>query len=367
MNRTVDFLKREAVLVISLILAVASTIYVQPGKEILGCIDYNVLVLLFCLMLAVAGLKKCNVFSLISVKVLSRGSGARTLALILCALTFFIAMLLTNDVALIALVPFTLMLLKSRPTALIITIVLQTVCANIGSMVTPFGNPQNLYIYANMSISPAFFFSHTAPIALAGFATAAILSLFIKNEPVKLDMSMDIKLKNPSFIWIYAALFVLCILCVFKALSFTVVFTSALLAIFILDASLFAKVDYCLLLTFVCFFVFTENITQIPMISGFIADMTARNELLTAVASSQVISNVPAAILLSKYSQNTSALLLGVNIGGLGTLIASLASLISFKLYSVCENARPFKYLLIFTIVNVLTLAVLYLLSIQMI
>ena len=178
-------------------------------------------------------------------------------------------------------------------------------------------------------------------------------------------MSMDIKLKNPSFIWIYAALFVLCILCVFKVLSFTVVFTSALLAIFILDASLFAKVDYCLLLTFVCFFVFTENITQIPMISGFIADMTARNELLTAVASSQVISNVPAAILLSKYSQNTSALLLGVNIGGLGTLIASLASLISFKLYSVCENARPFKYLLIFTVVNVLTLAVLYLLSIQ--
>lgn len=360
MTKAKHFIKSEAVLIISVILAAASCFFVPVGKNLIECIDLNVLSLLFCLMLVVAGLRDCRFMEYISVRLLSKCNRTRPLAIILCLLTYFASMLLTNDVALIAFVPFTILLFERKPRVLLPALTLQTVSANIGSMVTPFGNPQNIYIFSNGSFSAAEFFAITVPTAAMGLALTLLMTLLIKNESVSEADISDISLRHKSYLWIYLALFVLCILTVFKVFDFTVMFASALLSIFILDISLFRKVDYGLLITFACFFIFTENVSHIPEVAELIRQFVNTDTMLTSVLLSQVISNVPAAILLSAFTENTTELLLGVNIGGLGMLIASLASLISFKQYAGTENARIGKYLLVFTLVNLVLLIILF-------
>ena len=360
MTKVKHFFKSESVLIISAVLAAVSCFFVPLDKDMLECINLDVLSLLFCLMLVVAGLRECSFMEFISVKLLSKCNKTRPIAIILCLLTYFSAMLLTNDVALIAFVPFTILLLEGKPRSLVITLTLQTVAANIGSMITPFGNPQNIYIFSGGSLSALDFFAITVPIAAAGLAMTLLMTLTIKNEPVSENSISEVRLRNRSYLWIYLALFVLCILTVFKVFDFTVMFASALLSIFILDISLFRKVDYGLLLTFVCFFIFTENVSNIPAVAELISRFVSTDVILTSVLLSQVISNVPAAILLSAFTDNTRELLLGVNIGGLGMLIASLASLISFKQYARLKDARTGSYLLVFTLVNLIMLIVLF-------
>lgn len=360
MKAFAEFFKREFLVVIAGIAAFVSCLLV-PVTNYINYIDTNTVGLLFCLMIAVAGFRDTNVLAALSRKLLGNGKNdSRRTGFALIFISYFSAMLFTNDVALIAFVPLTAALLSSRPAAMTYVIILQTAAANIGSMLTPFGNPQNIYLYGYYKMSPDEFFAVTVPPFLLGGLLILILCLFIKKEPLDTAKRGDIALGKKSYIIMYTLLFLLCLLAVFGVLDVIVVFASVCAAAIILDIRLFAGVDYGLLLTFGFFFIFVGNIRNIPAVQDFVSGLVESHEMLASAAVSQVISNVPAAIMLSKFTSDGGALVLGTNIGGLGTIVASLASVISFRIYMETDEAKPLKYLGLFTAVNVALFAVMY-------
>ena len=244
--------------------------------------------------------------------------------------------------------------------------VLQTIAANLGSMATPVGNPQNLYLYSAYSLSAAQFFKVMLPLSIFSLLALAAASLLTKGASVMVDIAPAYT-KQPRQLMVYSMLFVLCLLSVFHMLSYWLLTAIVLLCILIFSPNLIKNVDYSLLLTFVCFFIFAGNMGQITQVQLLIGNLLAKNTLMCSVVASQFISNVPAAVLLSQFTQDWAGLLLGVNIGGLGTPIASLASLISLKYYMRAENSRPLYYLGVFTTFNLvglmLLLAVVHLLG----
>ena len=242
-------------------------------------------------------------------------------------------------------------------------VVLETIAANLGSMATPIGNPQNLYLYSVSGITWMEFGRAVWPYAAVSLVMLLAVLAFGKDEPLSGEVMEEQKEGGEGKLWIsllpFLALFVLCLLVVFRVLSYVPVLIVVAAAIFLVNRQLFGKVDYFLLLTFLCFFVFIGNAKRIPEISGFLASLVGGRELLSGILTSQVISNVPAAILLSGFTDNFSVLLTAVNLGGLGTLIASLASLISFKFFAREYPGQKGKFLKVFTLWNLLFLAVL--------
>ena len=355
------FCKREAVLVISFLCAVVSMFFVPPSGAYLSYVDFRVLCLLFCLMAVVAGFTRCGLFAVLAEKLLCGRKNFRLLSLILVMLPFFTSMLITNDVALITFVPFTVLVLRlvGREKNLIYLVVLQTIAANLGSMTTPVGNPQNLFLYSHFSISIGTFFQTMLPLSVLSLFALAAASLGVKGEIIQVSFPRRQTIQEPRLLGLLLALFVLCLLCVCHLLHYLVVFALVVICLLLFARGLFPKVDYCLLLTFVCFFIFAGNMGNIPAVQQFLAGLLEKNTLLSSLAASQVISNVPAAVLLSGFSQDWQGLLLGTNIGGLGTMIASLASLISFKAYMRADQPNPGRYLLVFTVANVVGLVVL--------
>ena len=360
-SRMKEFIKKEAVLCIAALCALATVIVVPPDREYLHYIDWRVLCLLLCLMGVVAGFKSLGAFQWLTFQLLKRIRSGRVLGLTLVLLPFFCSMLVTNDVALLVFIPFTLPLLAELgcKKSMIPLIVLQTVAANLGSMATPVGNPQNLYLYAAYSLNAGEFFSVVLPltaVSLVGLSLAAL--------PVLPKMLPDPKLERqeiksvPSLI-LYGALFVLCLLTVFRVVPYLVTTAVVVLFLLILDKKLIKEIDFMLLLTFVCFFVVSENLGRVEAIRQFLQNLLNQNTLLTAVGASQVISNVPAAVLLSAFTDNWQDLLSGVNIGGLGTPIASLASLITLKLYLRWPGAKIGKFMLVFLAANLVGLLIL--------
>ena len=358
MTKIVNFLKNEIVLCISFFLALASMIITPPSAEYLNYIDYSVLAILFCLMVTVQGFGKIGLFDFLSAKLTSRFKNTRTLSAALVLLCFVLSMFITNDVALLTFVPLTLMLFKGRERTTIRCIVLETAAANLGSMATPIGNPQNLFIYSHYNYNPADFFAVMLPIS--GICLALIIaSLFlIPSEKIE-RAEKDVSFKPSRNFFVYAVIFAVCVCTVARVLDYRITLGITLAAALIFDRKILAKPDYALLFTFVCFFVFVGNISAVPQVKTFIGSILDGRELLLGCGLSQIISNVPCAIMLSGFTQNSDALLLGVNIGGMGTLIASLASLISFKLYSRSDNSRKGKYFAVFTLYNFAFLAVL--------
>ena len=270
-------------------------------------------------------------------------------------------MLVTNDVALLTFVPFTLLLLEQVgcASAVIPMLVLQTIAANLGSMATPVGNPQNLFLYAAYSLTAGEFFSATLPLTAVSLVclTAAALPVLPKALPaLKLEWET---LQQPRKLAVYAVLFVLCLLTVFRILPYGVMTVIVLAAIAVMEPKLLRGLDIALLATFVCFFIVSGNLGRVEAVRAFLQSLLGRSTLLTAVGTSQVISNVPAAVLLSGFTDQWRPLLEGVNIGGLGTPIASLASLITLKLYLRWPGARAGRFLLVFSLANVAGLAVL--------
>lgn len=362
-NHLLEFIKKETILTMALLLAAVSMFIVPPSAAYAGYIDWNTILLLFNLMAVVAGFQKLGVFSLIGSALLQKIHTSRQLALILIFLPFFFSMLITNDVALITFVPFALIVLRlsGKEQLLLPVVVLQTLAANLGSMLMPMGNPQNLYLYTLSGLSLTDFIKLMLPLFLLAAVILFLAVFFIKNTPVEIvtASSDKVKLAVPS-LFSYGILLLLCLLCVLK--YFPPIWLTGIIFLYLVirDRSIFQKIDYSLLATFIGFFIFIGNISQIESFRAALQGVIASHEIPVAILSSQIISNVPAALLLSGFTNRYAALIIGANLGGLGTLIASMASLISYKQIAREYSDKRVKYLGLFTFANLIMLGILY-------
>lgn len=387
-EKCIHFIKQETVLAVATVLAIASAFLVPPTAAYWEYIDWHVLGLLLSLMIIMAGLQKTGFFDAIGAKLLGKTNNTRQLAFLLVFLCFFFSMLITNDVALFTFVPFAIIMLKKckQEKMLIPVLVLQTIAANLGSMLTPIGNPQNLYLYNLSGMGMVEFMGVMLPYTiLAGILLVVAIFICCKKEPITevaitsavqdeaeaentrtdeekkaleekaaLEKGRNV-IKNA----VYITLFALSLCVVAHLVPFEMVLLAVVLLVFNMDRKVLTQVDYYLLLTFIAFFIFTGNMGNITAVRDTLQQLVAGRELAIGVISSQAISNVPAALLLSGFTSNYRELLIGVNLGGLGTLIASMASLISYKLFAKEYNNQKGKYFLWFTIANVIFLAVL--------
>ena len=355
------FIEKETVLCIAALCAVATMFLVPPDLHYLEYIDFRVLCLLLCLMAVVGGFKSVGAFQWLTYQLLCRIRSGRLLGITLVLLPFFSAMLVTNDVALIVFVPFTLALMEQLGCRrqIVPVIVLQTVAANLGSMATPVGNPQNLYLYAAYNMSPSDFFSVTLPLTAVSLLALIAATYPILPQALPEQQLEDARISGVNKLPVYTALFVLCLLTVFRMVPYPVTTVLIVAIVFVTDRSLLKEIDFMLLITFVCFFIVSENLGRIEAVRSFLQSLLERTTLLTAVGTSQIISNVPAAVLLSGFTEQWQELLAGVNIGGLGTPVASLASLITMKIYTAWPNSNVLKFLGIFTVANILGLVIL--------
>lgn len=357
MFKVKEFIKNEIVLILSFVLAVISAFFVSPNKGYFEYIDFRTLGLLFCLMAVMAGLNSIGVFKFVAEKMLSKVKSISGLSLILGLLCFFSSMIITNDVALITFVPFTITALKlsGKTDKLIWIVTVETIAANLGSMLTPIGNPQNLYLFSAFNMSIGDFLITILPYALLSLVLV-IVSCIITGKGETDSNSTENRYEfSKLHIGIFIALFTLSLLTVFRVVPYNVTVIVTIIALLIFDRKTILKIDYSLLFTFVFLFIFIGNLGEIKPISDFLKSIVNGNEVIVGVVSSQVFSNVPAAILLSKFTENAKDLLVGVNLGGLGTLIASMASLISFK-FIAKEKVSTGKYILTFTVVNIVFL-----------
>ena len=365
-NRIWHFIKNETVLSVAVILAVISSFFITPDIEYLNYIDFRTLGLLFCLMTVMAGLQKTGVFGFMAENLLKRIHSTKSLIFILIMLCFFFSMLITNDVALITFVPFTLTVLDMlggdvKDKTIIPVVAMQTVAANLGSMLTPIGNPQNLYLHGISGLGVGEFMLLMLPYTVISFALLSAWALLRKGKgDVKISFNEKTRIKKKGKVVIYSTLFCVCLITVAHALDYRVMLLVVIATTAAADYRIFARVDYTLLLTFIAFFVFIGNMGRIPMFSNYINTIINGRECITGILSSQLISNVPAALLLSGFTDNIRPLIVGVNVGGLGTLIASMASLISFKYIGRENKSLRGRYLFYFTVVNVVFLAVLF-------
>jgi len=370
MDRLTAFFKKDTVLCAALLLAAGSMLAVPPDQAYLGYIDFRTLAILFCLMSVMAGFQKIGVFGRIAGTLLGHVKSGRGVVLTLVLLCFFSSMLITNDVALITFVPFTFIVLRmlgaeQRDRLLLPVAAMQTIAANLGSMLTPIGNPQNLYLYGKAGLSLPAFAALMLPYTLLSLALLTAWGLFLGrgcSQALEPEAPPRREKTAAGTAAVYLALFVLCLLAVGRILPWQAVFPAVLITVFLTDRQVLAKVDYSLLLTFAGFFVFIGNVGRIPAFREFLRNIIAGRETYTAIIASQVISNVPAALLLSGFTENFSDLIVGTNLGGLGTLIASMASLISYKHIAKEAGDRRGRYIALFTAGNLCFLAALILL-----
>ncbi len=373
LRKALRFLRSETVLCIALFLAAASAFVVPPDEGYVSYIDFRTLAILFVLMGIMAGMRRIGIFQWIAQALLGRVKKVWQLVLILVMLCFFLSMLITNDVALITFVPFTFVVLgllgdEMRGALVVPVVVMQTIAANLGSMFTPIGNPQNLYLYGRSGMSLGAFLRLMLPYTLLSFLLLLVWCILLgkKNDGsvITVSFAQPAGLMGKKYqLVVYLALFALSLLTVAKAVPYGVTLAIVLAWLLLMDRHVLARIDYCLLLTFVGFFIFIGNMGQVPVFHDFLQRVVEGNETLTAVLASQIISNVPAALLLSGFTDNLPALIVGVNLGGLGTLIASMASLISYKYIAREEKDKKRAYLGAFTLANIVFLAALGLLA----
>ena len=372
MTKLIRFIKQEAVLSVAAVLALLSAFFVPPDGAYLGYIDFRTLAILFSLMTVMAGLRQQGIFDRMGRALLALTGSTLQLVLVLVGLCFFGSMFITNDVSLLTFVPFTFVVLNSlgaeaRKKLILPVVCMQTIAANLGSMLTPIGNPQNLYLYGRSGMGMGAFVALMLPYTLASLALLAGWAVWLcrGGSPVRKGTGGPFLAPQQSvaadgrIIWMDAALFVVCLLAVMRVLPYPVAFGAVLAATLLADRATLGRVDYSLLLTFVAFFVFIGNLGRVEAFSDWLRQIIAGREVLVAVLASQVTSNVPAALLLSGFTQDVQALIIGTNLGGLGTLIASMASLISYRQIAREEPAGKGRYFTLFTLSNLLFLAVL--------
>lgn len=366
MKRIYNYLKKDAVLTISWVLAIISMLFIKPDKAYAGYIDWRSLGILWSLMIITKGYMQNGIFEKIGHALLARTRKMWQLIAVLVGLNFFSSMIITNDVSLITFVPFAIMMLKQcgRQELMIPVVVLQTIAANLGSMLTPIGNQQNLYLHGLAGTGIGEFIMWLLPYTIASALLLVISILLIKNknEIICIEDTDSEAAHNTSVprVMAYSVLFVLALLVVARVLTWYILAAAVLITVLLLEKNVLAKADYALLLTFIGFFIFTGNMGRVEPVAHFLAGIVNGWELEAGIITSQCISNVPAALLLSEFTDNIKNLAIGVNIGGFGTLIASMASLISYKLYANEVPEKKGKYFAVFTVYNIIFLVVLY-------
>lgn len=371
MRKITSTIKNNPILCISGLLALISCFFVLPDLQYLDYINVRVLAILFSLMLIVAALGHIGTFDVLTNKLLGKVKTYRGISLLMSLLAFFLSMFLTNDVSLVTLVPFAIMVLApfGENKKLMFTLIIMTVAANLGSMLTPIGNPQNLYLYDNYKIAlPEFLLLMLPYSALSLALIVALTFILIKGSDKLPSLNKTEGKKLSAFkLVIYFALFVLNILTVVGYVHFLISLGVTVVAMLIMDRKSFKKADYNLLVTFVFFFILIGNIGRIDAITGALSGLVSSYPVPAAILSSQIISNVPAAMLLSAFTEDGKSLVIGTNLGGLGTLIASMASLITYRFHAKFSKEQKEKmggkqdnYILNFTIINVVMLVILF-------
>ncbi len=347
------FVKENTVLCIAAVAAVVTSVIVPPDAEYLGYFDFRTLTCLFCTLAVICALKNIRFFTIIARKIVCTTGNLRMAILALVYITFIGSMLIANDMALLTFLPLGYFVLDStgKRNYMAFTFIMQNIAANLGGMLTPFGNPQNLYLYSEFGIPDLEFVSIMFPPFALAVVLITVCCLFVRPEKLALENSDDSKLPVKRTI-IYLALFAFSILIVFRAVPYVLGLILIPIALLFLDRKALAKVDYSLLLTFVCFFVFAGNMARIPAVRELFSALLEKNTLVVSALSCQAISNVPSAILLSQFTENYRELLVGVNIGGAGTLIASLASLITFREYTKHDPKKTLAYVGLFSAFN---------------
>jgi len=354
------FFKKNTVLCVAFLAAVITTCLVPPDKAWLGYFDLRTLSCLFLTLAVVCALRDIKFFTILARRIVEATGNLRILALALVYITFIGSMLIANDMALITFLPlgyFALSVTKHEKHMAYIFI-LQNISANLGGMLTPFGNPQNLYLYSTFRIPTGEFTRIMLPPFLLAVAMLTVCCFLLKPEKLVITEEFPEKLNRKRTVF-YLLLFALSIAIVFRIVPYWVGLIVITASLLIADREALAQVDYGLLSTFVMFFIFAGNLARLPAVNDFVSSLLQRSTLLVSVISCQCISNVPTAILLSRFTENYRELLLGVNIGGTGTLIASLASLITFSEFRLLYPGHGKRYFLLFTLINVIFLVVL--------
>lgn len=353
LNRIKRFVKGHVVLTIAFILAVITSCIITPDAKYADYIEFKTITCLFCTLAVVCALKNISFFTVIARKIVTLTGNTRAAILSLVYITFIGSMLIANDMALITFLPLGYFVLTStgKQKYMAFTFIMQNIAANLGGMLTPFGNPQNLYLYSKFNIPTGEFMS----IMFFPFICAVILitacCLFVKKEKLSLTSDDAIRL-DPKRTALYIALFVYSIVIVFNIVPYWTGLVIIPVILYFADKKALNDVDYPLLLTFVCFFIFAGNMARIDIVNDIFSKLLVKNTLVVSALSCQLISNVPSAILLSQFTLNYADLLVGVNIGGTGTLIASLASLITFGEYTKHNPDKVKKYILLFSAFN---------------
>lgn len=337
-----DKLAEEFFFVVAVLLALITSLI--NGFR-LDAIDWHVIVSLFVLMGYTLAFEKYGLLDALAIRVLSFAKNTRQLNVLLTLFTAFLAIWVTNDVALITMVPLTLTVAKRSDFNPLQIVIAQTMAANVGSSLTPFGNPQNLYLFSFYNLEPLAFMRLTLPVVSLGMGLILIYTLLMKNHTIANTQASVSLIALKAKVWILLVIFGFCILGVLKVVPFNIVFAMAGAYLLFTEGMLLLKIDYFLLGTFLACFITIDNITQVPWITKLISPFLGStwSVILSAALVSQGISNVPSAILLSGFTPNAPGMILGVTIGGLGTLVASLANLISYKFYFAYDKKAPYK------------------------
>lgn len=347
------FIKKNIVFLIALTAAIVTMFIVPPDGEYIGYFDFKTLACLFSVLAVVCGLKNINFFYILACTVVKKFGNLRRCVIAVVYITFIGSMLIANDMALLTFLPLGYFILNvtdnRKYTAF--TFIMQNIAANLGGMLTPFGNPQNLYLYSKFSIPTLEFMGIMLLPFIISIAIITFCCFYIKPIPVTIPDSSGTRLPKRRAV-ILSVLFALAIAIVFRGIPYIVGLAVILVTMIVLDRKALRAVDYPLLGTFAAFFVFSGNMARIGVIRDFLSSLLEKSTLLTSILSCQFISNVPSAILLSQFTENYKELLIGVNIGGIGTLIASLASLITFREFAKNYPSRTKAYILLFLVIN---------------
>ena len=348
-----DFIKKNAVMVIALVAAVVTSVIIPPDAQYAAYFDLKTLACLFCVLAVVCALKNIYFFYMLARKIVRFFKNAKMAVLALVYITFIGSMLIANDMALLTFLPLGYFVLSTtgKEKYMAFTFIMQNIAANLGGMLTPFGNPQNLYLYSSFDIPNLEFMGIMAPpFVLSVILITACCVIFVKAEPLELD---DLRIVlNPWKTLLYMLLFALSIAIVFRGIPYWIGLVVIPVVLLLVDRKALKAVDYPLLLTFVFFFIFAGNMARIEEVRMFFSSLLDKSTLLFSILSCQIISNVPSAILLSQFTHNYSDLLVGVNIGGVGTLISSLASLITFREYVKHNPGKSGYYIAVFSAFN---------------
>ncbi len=347
------FARKNVVMLIALLLAIVTCFLVPPDEQYLNYFDLRTLSCLLAVLAIVCALKNVNFFYFLAQQTVKLFKTTRASIIALVYITFIGSMLIANDMALLTFLPLGYIVLTNtrKEKYMVFTFVMQNIAANLGGMLTPFGNPQNLYLYSKFNIPTLEFMAIMAiPFAISIFLITVCCFIFVRKEPLVFEG--ETTKPEPKRTTLYLILFTLSIVMVFRVVPYWIGLSIILMMLIIVDRKVLLKVDYPLLLTFVFFFIFAGNMARIEVVRSFFSYLLGLNTLLFSVMSCQVISNVPSAILLSQFTDNYAPLLIGVNIGGVGTLISSLASLITFREYCSHNPGKGGKYLLIFSAFN---------------